>query len=44
MTGCVIVGLLYRPTTRLAGAMGWVGLSLVAVYLLNAIALYRYGQ
>ena len=44
MTGIVIVGLLCRPQTRLAGAMGWVGLGLVAVYTLNAVALYRCGD
>jgi cation:H+ antiporter len=40
MTGIVVVGLLYRPQTRLLKAVGWVSLGLVAVYLLNAYVLF----
>jgi cation:H+ antiporter len=44
MTGLVVVGLLYRPRTRLVGGLGWVGLGLFNVYLLNAFALYLHGD
>lgn len=40
MTGIVIVGVLYRPRRRLVGPIGWIGLGLLAVYLLNTYALY----
>lgn len=40
MTGLAIVGLLYRPRTRLLGTVGWVSLGLFAIYLLNSMALY----
>jgi len=44
MTGIVIVGLLYRPRTRVFGAVGWVSLGLLTVYLLNSFVLYIYGE
>lgn len=43
MTGAVIVGLIYRPRTRLMKTVGWVSLSLLAVYILNVYILYLYG-
>ncbi len=43
MTGAVIVGLIYRPRTRLMKTVGWVSLSLLAVYILNVYILYHYG-
>jgi cation:H+ antiporter len=44
MTGIVIVGLLYRPKTRLFRAAGWVSLLLLGVYLLNSFVLYLHGK
>jgi cation:H+ antiporter len=44
MTGIVIVGLLYRPKTRLFRAAGWASLLLLGVYLLNAFVLYLHGK
>lgn len=44
MTGAVIVGLLYRPQRRLFGAVGWIGLLLLAIYLLNTYVLFRHGS
>ncbi len=43
MTGLTIVGLLYRPHTRLFQAVGWTSLLLFSLYLLNTYALYLYG-
>jgi cation:H+ antiporter len=44
MTGIVIVGLLYRPRARILGAVGWISLGLLTVYLLNSFVLYLYGE
>ncbi len=44
MTGIVIVGLLYRPKTRLFRAAGWASLLLLGIYLLNAFVLYLHGK
>ena len=44
MTGLTIVGLLYRPRTRLFQAVGWTSLLLFSLYLLNTYALYLYGE
>ena len=44
MTGIVIVGLLYRPKTRLFRAAGWASLLLLGIYLLNASVLYLHGK
>jgi cation:H+ antiporter len=44
MTATAIVGLFYRPRTRVAGAIGWIGITLVCAYLLNLFALYRFGD
>ncbi|TAM47062.1 MAG: sodium:calcium antiporter [Gammaproteobacteria bacterium] len=43
MSGIAIVGLLYRPRSRLFGTVGWVSLMLLSVYLLNTFFLYLYG-
>lgn len=43
MTGVAIVGLLYRPKTRLFGIVGWASLFLLSIYLLNSIILYLHG-
>jgi cation:H+ antiporter len=40
MSGIFIVAMLYRPETRLRGAIGWVSLSLLVVYLFSAYAIY----
>jgi cation:H+ antiporter len=42
MTGVTIVGLLYRPATRLFLAVGWSSLLLLLLYLLNTYVLYLY--
>lgn len=43
MTGVAIVGLLYRPTTRVLRMFGWVSIFLFSVYLINAYMLYLHG-
>jgi cation:H+ antiporter len=40
----VIIGLLYRPATRLLKSVGWVSLFLFSVYLLNSYVLYLHGK
>jgi cation:H+ antiporter len=42
MSGIAIVGLLYRPTKRAAGVLGWVSLMLLSVYVFNGFAIYLY--
>lgn len=44
MTGVVVVGLLYRPRTRVLRAVGWVSIGLFTVYLLNSYVLYLHGE
>ena len=44
MTGIVIVSLLYRPRTRVLRAVGWAGLGLFVIYLLNSYVLYIEGH
>jgi cation:H+ antiporter len=44
MTGVTIVGLLYRPKTRLFRAVGWTSLVLFSVYLLNTYMLFLYAK
>ena len=44
MTGIVIVGLVYRPRTRVFGAVGWISLGLLTVYLLNSFVFYLHGE
>jgi cation:H+ antiporter len=44
MTGVAVVGLLYRPKTRLFQTVGWASLLLFSLYLLNAYVLYLYGE
>jgi cation:H+ antiporter len=43
MSGIAIVGLLYRPRTRLFGTVGWASLFLFAIYVVNSLILYLYG-
>lgn len=43
MTGAAVVGLHYRPQTRVFRVVGWVSLGLVLIYLLNTLVLYLRG-
>jgi cation:H+ antiporter len=43
MSGVVIVGLVYRPNTRLFMSIGWISLSLFTLYLLNTYVFYLHG-
>jgi cation:H+ antiporter len=44
MTGLAIVGLLYRPVTRVFRTVGWVSLGLFGIYLLNSLVLYLHHE
>lgn len=44
MMGVAIVGLLYRPATRLFKTVGWVSLTLFSLYILNAYVIFIYAQ
>lgn len=44
MSGIVIVALLYRPSTRFFGIVGWTSLSLSAVYFLSSYLVYLHGH
>jgi cation:H+ antiporter len=44
MNGVVIVGLLYRPGTRLFRCVGWISLALVTLYLVNSYMLFLHGE
>jgi len=44
MAGICIVALLYRPGNRFFGVIGWVSLSLLAVFLLSSYAIYLHGH
>jgi cation:H+ antiporter len=44
MTGIVIIGLVYRPRTRVFGAVSWISLGLLTAYLLNSFVLYLHGE
>jgi cation:H+ antiporter len=44
MTGIAIVGLFYRPRRRLFGTVGWVGLGLFIMYVINAYMIYLHGD
>ncbi len=44
MSGVAIVGLVYRPKTRLFRSIGWTSLFLLSIYLLNSYVLYLYGE
>jgi cation:H+ antiporter len=43
MSGIVIIGLVYRPSTRLFISIGWISLSLFTLYLLNTYVFYLHG-
>lgn len=42
MTGVAIVGLRFRPRTRLFRAVGWTSLGLISLYALNAFVFYLF--
>jgi cation:H+ antiporter len=44
MTGVVVIGLVYRPKTRLFMGVGWISLSLFTIYLLNSYVIYLHGE
>jgi cation:H+ antiporter len=44
MTGLAMVGLFFKPGSRVLRAVGWVSLGLVAVYLLNTYILFLHGE
>lgn len=44
MTGCVVIGLLYRPTARPLRIMSWISIALFVVFFLNSYLLYGYGD
>jgi cation:H+ antiporter len=44
MSGIFIAALLYRPETRFRDTIGWVSLSLLAIYLFAAYAIYLHGH
>lgn len=43
MTGVAVVGLLYRPTSRVLKTVGWASIFLFLIYLLNSVMLFLYG-
>ncbi|HEY5682326.1 MAG TPA: hypothetical protein VIR61_01450 [Sulfuricaulis sp.] len=43
MSGVAVVGLFYRPRTRVIKTVGWASLLLLSLYLLNTFFLYLYG-
>lgn len=44
MSGLFIVAVLYRPSARIGGAVGWVSIWLLVVYLFSAYAIYLLGH
>jgi len=44
MSGVVIIGLLYRPKTRLFKTVGWASMALLTLFLLNSYILFLYGK
>lgn len=44
MTGAAVVGIHYRPVTRVFKIAGWVSLSLVFVYILNSLVFFMRGH
>ena len=44
MTGVAIIGLLYRPKTRVFKTVGWASLFLFSLYLLNTYVIYLYAD
>jgi len=44
MTGVAVVGLLYRPRTRIFKTVGWASIFLFTIYLINTYMLYSYRE
>lgn len=44
MTGVAVVGLLYRPQTRVLKTVGWVSVFLFSVYLINTYVVFLYSK
>jgi cation:H+ antiporter len=44
MTGLAIVGLVYRPQKVLFGSVSLVSVGILAMYLMNSVALYLYAR
>jgi len=44
MNGAVIMALVYRPTSRVLRSMSWASVSLLLLYMLNAVVQFRHGQ
>lgn len=44
MNGCVVIGLLFRPSARPLRIMSWVSIALFAIFALNSYLLYVYGN
>ena len=44
MTGVAIIGLFYRPRTRVFRTVGWGSLFLFSIYLLNSFVIYLYAE
>ncbi len=44
MTGVAIIGLLYRPQTRIFRTVGWASLFLFSIYLLNTYVIFMSGE
>ena len=43
MSGVAVIGLFYRPRTRVFKTVGWASLLLLSIYLVNAMFLFLYG-
>jgi cation:H+ antiporter len=43
MTGVAIVGLFYRPKTRIFKTVGWTSIFLFLIYLINSYVIFLYG-
>ena len=44
MTGLAMIGLFFKPGSRVLRAVGWVSLGLLAMYLLNTYTLFLHGE
>lgn len=44
MTGLALIGLFFKPRSRVLRLVGWVSIGLLAIYLLNTSVLYLYGE
>jgi cation:H+ antiporter len=44
MTGLAMVGLFFKPGSRVLRAVGWISLGLMAMYLINTYVLYLHGE